>query len=525
MNIDRRNEMRVPLLLPVECHGFGDETRDSFKHAMNSRDMSPNGMSLRCETPLEPGQPCRFMFVLPHHQEKTEIAGEVRWATGQTAHGRSMGIQFSEPIDFSIPFPVAEKAVRSLRQDVDSHLACLYQAVSDACVWVNPRGEITQYDERFLQLLGCSDVDVTGKSVSDFAHADDRQGLSNLLAEPHTTGPSSPVTGLFRIQPNGGKALFWRIRVLPERLWSTSRAIHIEDMTGFFSQERKKYRLEQQDHPSTLSADDLSLNHLQQILGATATGFLLRDVLEKICDPITCLLAQLDLLRYKLALSGKESRTKNGDELTYYAEKIEEVEQIVKDLSNRFKHMLENTCCHEPTDISRFNINKSLSKAIGMVGAPGGLEGNSITFKRRTKLPITESNEGEFVMIFLVFLLLCQDCLRNVSNKTIRCETERDNGHIIARILHNGHVRQGKYLDMLFHKNPVHAYFFEHNSISFVDTLLYYGNLLLKKNNVRTKVTNIPGHFSLSFLIPAGSQSKRAKKPKMKATTRNTGSP
>ncbi len=524
MNIDRRDEMRVPLLLPVECHGFGDKTRDSFKHDMNSHDMSPNGMSLRCETPLEPGQPCRFMFVLPHHQEKTEIAGEVRWATGQIANGRGMGIRFSEPIDFSIPFPVAEKAVRSLRQDVDSHLACLYQAVSDACVWVNPRGEIIQYDERFLQLLGCSDVDVTGKSISDFAYADDRQDLSNLLAEPHT-GLSSPATGLFRIKPNGGKAFFWRIRVLPERLWSTSRAIHIEDMTGFFSQERKKYRLEQQDHPSTLSADDLSLNHLQQILGATATGFLLRDVLKKVCDPLTCLLAQLDLLRYKLALSGKESRAENGDELTYYAGKIEEVEQIVKDLSNRFKHMLENTCCHEPRDTSQFDINQSLSEAIGMVGAPAGLEGNSITFKRRTKLPITESNEQEFVMIFLVFLLLCQDLLRNVSDRTIRCETERDNDHIIARILHNGHVRQGKYLDMLFHDNPVHAYFFEHNSVSFVDTLLYYGNLLLKKNNVRTRITNIPGHFSLSFLIPAESQSRGTKKPKMKATTRNTGSP
>jgi hypothetical protein len=50
-----------------------------------------------------------------------------------------------------------------------------------------------------------------------------------------------------------------------------------------------------------------------------------------------------------------------------------------------------------------------------------------------------------------------------------------------------------------------------------MDTLLHYGNLLMKKNNVRTKINNIPGQFSLSLLIPALSRSDLTEKPQESA--------
>ena len=135
-----------------------------------------------------------------------------------------------------------------------------------------------------------------------------------------------------------------------------------------------------------------------------------------------------------------------------------------------------------------------------------GLDSNSIVFIPRSQLPITGANEQEFVTIFLIYLLLSRDCLRNVSDTTIRCETTKDDDHIIATISHNSSIQQDKYLDIVFHNKPLESYFLKGDFTCFMDTLLYYGNCLLRKNKVRTSITNIPGHFSLSLLIPAANQ-------------------
>ena len=105
-------------------------------------------------------------------------------------------------------------------------------------------------------------------------------------------------------------------------------------------------------------------------------------------------------------------------------------------------------------------------------------------------------------MIFLIFLLLSRDCLRIVSDKTIRCETKEDENHITVSMRHNGYIQKGKYLDILFDNNPLEAYFFKSDPMYFMDTILYYGNALLKKNNIRIKINNIPGQFMLSLFIP-----------------------
>lgn len=499
MNIERRKESRVPLQLPVEYHGSGGETY----HCSNC-DMSPNGMSIRSKEPFEVGSPCRLGFALPDHPEKTEITGEVRWHTLQPAGGR-VGIKFSESIDFSVPFPVADKAIQTLRQRMDSFFGRLYQTLADACVWVNPRGEMIQYDERFLGLTGCSERDVEGQLLSDFAHLEDRERLASLLVGREMSGISSSATGLFRMQAKDRRALFWKIRVLPKPPESTSKEIWIEDMTesrlvGTYAGKHGERQ-----------------RHLPHILGASATGFLLRDVLNEASDPLTAILGRLDLLRYKLALQSSRLPAENAREFSCCVEETEKAEKLVQNLSKKFRYALENTFSVEPGETRHFDINQSLSTAIAIVNSYDGTGGDTIRFESRLQLPTVKSNEQEFTMIFVIFLLLSRDCLKDVSDRTIRCETTTDNNHIVARILHNGCIRKDRCLDIIFHSNPVASYFFETDSICFMDTLLHYGNLLMKKNNVRTKINNIPGQFSLSLLIPALSRSDLTEKPQESA--------
>ena len=81
MNVDRRKEMRFPVLLPVECNGFSYDTHHPVSLDTSCNDISPHGMSLRSKMPLEAGRTCRLLFALPHYEGKREITGEVRWHT------------------------------------------------------------------------------------------------------------------------------------------------------------------------------------------------------------------------------------------------------------------------------------------------------------------------------------------------------------------------------------------------------------------------------------------------------------
>jgi hypothetical protein len=104
--------------------------------------------------------------------------------------------------------------------------------------------------------------------------------------------------------------------------------------------------------------------------------------------------------------------------------------------------------------------------------------------------------------MLLIFLLLSRTCLKNVSNRTIKCETVTNKKHVIAKISHNGFIHQRKYLDIIFQSDPLENYFFKTDSICCMDTLLYHANLLLKKNKIKTKIINIPGQFSQSLVMP-----------------------
>ena len=486
MNIDKRKAIRVPLELPVKYRGF-----DNGMYHSLTKDLSRHGVCIQSKAPFDVGTRCRLMFTLPHDQEKREITGEVRWQAFEARMGR-MGVQFSEPIDLSVPLVATEQALCRSTDEAEAYLDRLYQTLSDACVWVNSGGEIIRHDERFLTLLGYSEGEVGGRPLYDFARGEDRERLLRFMV-PETTGVSALTSGLFRVQPKEGPALLWKIRIPSKRPWTTSREVYIENITEF-----------------RVPGDEERLSHFRQILGAAATGFLTKDIVEQVCDPFTYLVARLDLLRHKLTLKRKKSQVANDRELAYYEEEIQKVEELLEDLTKRFKYVVKNTYSLEPVETTHFDINECLSIAINimMYAEPAG---EGIRFDRQAKVPKIESYQQEFLMIFIIFLMLSRDCLRTISDKTIECETKEDKNYVIVSMCHNGYVQQGKYLDILFENDPLESYFFKSHSMYFMDTLLYYGNLLLKKNNIRIRINNVPGQFSLSLFIPLEAQSSKAK--------------
>ena len=617
--MDRRREIRVPLQVPVQCSGLDDGTYLSFSH-----DMSPNGLSLGNNGPFHVGSPCRLLFALPNGHEKAEVTGSVRWHTSQGV-GSKVGIQFSEPIDFSIPFRAADQAVRGLQKSMDDHLGCLHQTLGDAWAWINSEGKIIKYDDRLLNLLGYSNEEVQGLLFSEFVHVDDRRRLANLLTGTQRSGVSSSAPELFRMQSKDEQPIFGRIRVAPTQPWSTSRGIYIEDMTESCVLKGRKHDLEQMvgalqravagrvihlntdlrivdihddvtldrahrqagffhgmdlrkatglvettvngrklweqlevcvgtgqefttndchydgrsdkrpdlfspgtfniiikpianldDRVTSLlmivkSGEPLGaypekkkekLDHLERILQAAARGFILKDLLKETCDPLTCLLARLDLLRHKVTLQSKKSQAADTHEISYYVEAIQEAEEFVERLSEQFKYMLENTCYFQSSGVCPFDVNQILAKTIAVLERCGRLDGCSVSLKCPSVMPIMEACEQEFVMMFLIFLLLSKTCLKNVSNRAISCETAANKKHVIAKISHNGFIHQPRYLDIIFQSDPLENYFFKSNSICCMDTLLYHANLLLKKNKIKTKITNIPGQVSLSLVMP-----------------------
>jgi len=356
MNIDARREIRVPLELPVQYRDFDNGTYQSL-----TKNLSTRGVCIESKTPFDVGTRCRLLFALPHQEEKREITGEVRWQTFERRTGR-MSVQFSEPIDLSVPLIATEQALRRWRQQAKANFDRLYQGLSDVCVWVNSRDEIIRHDKRFLTLLGYSEEEVEGRPLYDFAHGEDRERLSHLMA-PETTDLSSLTSGLFRMQPKEGPALLWKIRIPPKRLWTTSREIYIENITEFRALKDEKH-----------------LNYFRQILGAAATGFLTRDIVKEVCDPFTCVLASLDLLRHRLALERKESQVVNADGLAYYAEEIQKVEGLFEDLTKRFRYVVEDTYSLEPVETTQFDINECLSIAIRIIRIHEESTGESIRF-------------------------------------------------------------------------------------------------------------------------------------------------
>jgi len=333
------------------------------------------------------------------------------------------------------------------------------------------------------QATGLVETRVNGRKLWEELQACARTGQEFGSGYCHYNGRPDKQPDLF--SPGAFSTIIKPIADLDDKVTSLLMVVKPGEPLGVYPERKKE-----------------NLYHLEHILRAAARGFLLKDVVKETCDPLTCLLARLDLLRHKVTLEREKSRAANTQETAYYLGEIQKVERLVQDLSEQFKYVLENTCYLQPSGISPFDVSQSLERAISILEMCGGLGGGSIRFESPSVLPMMEACEQEFIMIFLIFLLLSRTCLKNVSDRTIKCETAANKKHVIAKISHNGFIRQRKYLDIIFHSDPLESYFFKSDSVCCMDTLLYYGNLLLKKNKIRTKITNIPGQFNLSLVMP-----------------------
>ena len=106
-------------------------------------------------------------------------------------------------------------------------------------------------------------------------------------------------------------------------------------------------------------------------------------------------------------------------------------------------------------------------------------------------------------MIFTILLLVAKDSVRRISDKTINCELKEEQDAIIVTIQHRAHISEHRHTDILFDNESPETLLLRHRPMNVLDTLLCYASLLLKKNNVKVKINNVPGQFRLSLHIPA----------------------
>jgi PAS domain-containing protein len=618
----RRRGVRLDLKLPVEYRCLRID-KGNGKYNSVTENLSNHGVCVQSMALLDVGTLCNLTLALPEPQEKIEVAGEVCWYAYEPSMGR-MGIRFLEPISFFIPLRVADEAVYRDTEQAAAYFERFYQQLSDACVWVNSKGEIIRYDQRFLTLLGYSVREAKGRPLYDFACQEDRERLWHFL-NPNTADLSFPVSGLFCMKPKEGTGLLWKMRLPATPPWGDSREIYIENLRELNTLQDEKSHLEKMldglkdTVPCTvillnadLSIADIDgfettmpveearaslkgvylreatgllgvkvnertlleelelcarrgqglagyrchyegradngpdifppgiylirispirdmegkvacrlmvlkieapreiyptkqqqgMNYFGHILGATATGFLINEALKSICDPFTRLLGSLNLLGSKLALEEKKKASVNGYDLSCYVDEVKEIEDLIEGLTRRFKYLAEDTHVPAREETGHFDLNQCLSRALTIFSLYEDLGGERIVSEPKPGLWDVEANEHEFIMIFLVVLLLSRDCLSFASDKTIRCTMEEDQGCIIVRTCHSGQIMQDRYLAVMFDIDPLKSYFVERHPMYFMDTLLYYCNLLMKKNNIKVNIDNVPGNCCLSLLIP-----------------------
>jgi PAS domain S-box-containing protein len=628
METDRRQEIRIPLELPLECQGIGNKTDYAPKHEMACQDLSRGGMSLTSEKPFDVGETLVFSFSLPQGQKQESIAGAVRWCGGPP-ESRKIGIQFTKPLDFSVPISVTAKAVGSLQQYNPFDVEQLYEASGDAFVWIDSDGRIVRPDQRFLHLLGFSRAEIVGQSLAGFVHPNDHTDLANMLNPPQP-GQASSAAGTFRIKAKDNRSLLWKMLFLPKSTGETLQGIYVEDKTATYESKSHRHQLEQmtraleddfpgqvillnsdltiarfggahttvkkgkrkarplrgkdlrkatglvdikvngqrlldvleycaqtgreseikgcryQGRPGNTSdlftpgtfctkitpiqdpggeittllmrvrpEDPLGIhdsqgdkgrknqNRLGKILGAAAKGYLLNDVLTEFSTPLTHLLTELDLFTSKWERLTPILSQTGGDKTPLNTLGIKQVRKNVGHICDKLYEVLKNMSPTSPQEGNPGQVNRCLSKAIQTGQMAEGMAGIAITCERGSGLPQAQADGQELAMVFLVFLLLSKDCFSNLSRRSIHCKTAKNGNHLVVRFSHNGFIQKDRYLKILFHHDPLEDYFLKCASLSQTDTLLYYANFLLKKNAIRMKLTNIPGHFNLSLIIPA----------------------
>lgn len=238
MTIDRRREMRIPLVLPVGCHGFGDEVNDLPKFDLSCYDLSSHGMALACESPIGTDETCRFSLPFFHAQEPLTVKGKIQWRKN-LGDGNKIGVRFEEPIDLALPFPVVEDAAARVRQDAEFYKAAIRNVLSDACIWVNSQGNILQYEQRSLTFLDSTDLEVKGKRIFDFVHPKDRGGLKGLFKKLAEHADGSPMKTVVRLQRKGDVDKLCQISVVATSPWSGAVEVYLKDVTQAHRLERR----------------------------------------------------------------------------------------------------------------------------------------------------------------------------------------------------------------------------------------------------------------------------------------------
>jgi DNA-binding response OmpR family regulator len=88
MKRERRVKLRVPVQIPVECHGAG-------QYNAKTLDLCEGGMALQFSGRVAKESTLRFSLELPGMNKKLEIQGELAWE----GNGRQAGVRFKDTTD------------------------------------------------------------------------------------------------------------------------------------------------------------------------------------------------------------------------------------------------------------------------------------------------------------------------------------------------------------------------------------------------------------------------------------------
>ena len=102
MKRERRGQMRVPVQIPVECHGSG-------RYKAKTLDICEGGMAIQFSDRISRESSLRFSLELPGMSEKLEIHGELAWE----GDGDHAGVRFKS---------ASENQRRTLRRWLNSQL-------------------------------------------------------------------------------------------------------------------------------------------------------------------------------------------------------------------------------------------------------------------------------------------------------------------------------------------------------------------------------------------------------------------
>ena len=620
MTVERRKEMRIPLFLQVGCQGLGDEAGDIPKFDLNCHDLSSHGMALECERPVGTDKTCRFSLPLFHSQEPLTVKGNIRWHK-RLRDGTKIGVRFEEPIDLSLPFPVVKDAAARVQKDAEYYRAAVRNVLSDACVWLNPAGEILQYDQRVLALLNCTELDLKDKLMVDFFHPEDEEGIEWFFEKLKRSGNGLPVKRVLRLQSSGNMDTYCQISVPAKPPWSDTVEVYLKDVTQSYRMEWQNRQLEEVvrtfsrciNGKMVILSPDLTINEvrgrisgqlgqeenvrfrgmpfqkatglaqvkmngkalwehlgscvttgrpitgrpvtywgrvdkgqdllqpgdfritvnpsrdsdnkvsflvviieamssfganweaseiagdagrLESILESSATAFVLSDVIEGLYDPLVRLMAQVDLFFSKVDVAGGKADRCERDR--------DRVQALVSELCNRLKPVWENVAVRQGTSrVDRTDINECVSRAIDIVQSSSDTGAGVISSTLAENLPEVKPDAHDLVMMFIIFLLTSKACLATVTDKTIRCETAQENGHVMVKIAHNSYIQEQDDLKMIFDGQVLRRYFSNTGSVKPTETYLHYANFLTNKHRIKIKMTNIPGQFELCLAVPS----------------------